>query len=242
MDPQPAYVLHARPYRETSLLLEVFSRDQGRLGVVARGVRGAKGQALRAALQPLQPLLLSLGGRGDLLHLRGAEAAGPALQLSGDSLLSAFYVNELVMRLLPRGEEQQALFWRYAECLGALADASAALAWELRRFERDLLSAAGYGLDLELDAEGRDVEEGVGYQFNPETGLWPASVTLPAEQTYSGTALLALARDEMPEAFALRELRRLMRVVLRHHLGERGLRSWQVLADLATPMPGHGSD
>ena len=148
----PAYILHARPYRETSLLLEAFTRDHGRIGVIARGVRGAKGQALRAVLQPFQPLLLAWGGRGDLMRMTGAEPAGAALALEGSALLSAFYLNELVLRLLPRGEAQIALFWRYAECLGLLAEGAHAPGWELRRFERDLLAGRSPAIQLNVDA------------------------------------------------------------------------------------------
>ena len=232
IDAQPAYVLHARAYRETSLLLEVFTRDHGRVGLIARGVRGARGQPLRAALQPLQPLLLCWSGQGELMRLGGAEPAGAALGLQGDALLSAFYLNELLLRLLPRSEGQAELFWRYAQCLGALA-AGQAPGWELRRFERDLLAALGYALDLSCDAEtGIALEPEARYRVDPESGPW----RMPSQAlagTISGAALIALAADDMPDAEALRELRRLMRGVLLHHLGGRELRSWQVLGDLA---------
>src|SRR5688500_2988878 len=98
VDSQPAFVLHAQPWRETSLLLEAFTRDHGRVGLIARGVRGARAQPLRAALQPMQPLHVSWQGRGELPWLQGAEAAGAALAPQGDALLGAFYVNELLVR------------------------------------------------------------------------------------------------------------------------------------------------
>lgn len=231
---QPAYVLHARPYRETSLLLEVFTRDHGRIGMVARGVRGARGQALRVVLQPLQPLLLSWSGRGELMRLSVAEPAGAALTLSGHGLLAAFYLNELVLRLLPRGEAQTELFWRYAQCLGQLADDTASQAWELRRFERDLLAAAGYALELDAEADGGGaLDPEARYRFDPLSGPQRVREGTGAAGSVSGAALLALGEDRKPDAPALRELRRLMREVLRHHLGGRELRSWQVLADLA---------
>lgn len=239
IEAQPAYVLHARAYRETSLLLEVFSRDHGRIGCIARGVRGARGQGLRASLQPLQPLLISCAGRGELLRLQTAEAVGPALRLQGDGLLSAFYLNELLLRLLPRDDAQPALFWRYVECLGELQDSETA-AWALRRFERDLLEAIGYALELEHEA-GTEVVLDVAarYHFDPETG--PHRAAGHARAGISGAALLALARDRKPDAEALRELRRLMRGVLLHHLGGRELHSWQVLADLAEARQGSRS-
>lgn len=229
---QPAYVLHAQPYRETSLLLDVFCRDQGRVGVVARGVRGSRGQPLRVLLQPLQPLHLSWSGRGELAHLDGAEAAGAALRPVGDALLGAFYLNELLLRLLPRSEPQVELFWRYAETLGALQDGGE-LRWPLRRFERDLLAAIGYGLVLEREADGGlPLDPSARYRYDPAHGPVRVSASSTAG-TVSGACLMALSSDEVPDARDLNELRFLMRRVLLHCLGGRELRSWQVLSDIA---------
>ncbi len=232
---QPGYILHARAYRETSLLLEIFSRDHGRLGLVARGVRGARGQAQRAVLQPLQPLLLSWRGKGELLTMSAAEPAGAALSLQGDALLSAFYINELLIRLLPRGEPQDELFWRYAACLGQLATAAASTGWTLRRFERDMLTAIGYGLELNVDAsDGQIIDPSARYLYEPDAG--PSRINVPSAMVrdaplggISGAALIALRDDVMPDAKGLSELRRWMRGVLLYHLGGRELRSWQVL-------------
>lgn len=232
VDSHPAFVLHAQPWRETSLLLEVLTRDHGRLGMIARGVRGARGQPLRALLQPLQPLHLSWSGRTDLLHLGGTEAAGAALAPHGDALLAAFYLNELLVRLLPRGEPQTTLFWRYAGCLAALQSGTD-YAWELRRFERDLLVELGYGLVLAVEADGiTPVEMEGSYRYEPEQG----AVRLSSRHTgaVSGQALLCLAHDRVPDAAGLRELRVLMRRVLLHRLDGRELRSWQLLADLSS--------
>jgi DNA repair protein RecO (recombination protein O) len=234
---QPGYVLHARAYRETSLLLEVFSRDHGRIGLVARGARGARAQAQRALLQPLQPLLLSWSGRGSLMNLSGAEAAGAALAMQGEALLSAFYLNELLLRLLPRDESHQDLFWRYAACLGQLSDPQSAVAWELRRFERDLLIALGYGLGLEQGAsDDEPVAPDARYLLDPEQGprrIRFSGVRDSGEQEgVSGQALLGLRDDVMPSIQDLAELRRCMRAVLRHHLGGRELHSWQVLGEI----------
>ena len=231
LDQQPGFVLHAQAWRETSLLLDVFTREHGRMTLVARGVRGARGQPLRAALQALQPLHLSWSGRGEWPWLAGAEAVGPAFAPQGDALLGAFYVNELLLRLLPRGEPHPALFWRYAECLAALQDRSD-FVWELRRFERDLLAALGYRLVLDTDAAGAPIRPHAHYRYDPEQGALPAAAS--REERVSGAALLALGQDAAPDPAALRELRGLMRGVLRHHLGGRELRSWQVLADLGS--------
>lgn len=227
---QPAFVLHAQPYRETSLLVEAFARDHGRVGLVARGVRGARGQPLRAALQPLQPLLLDWNGSGELQRLAGAEAAGAAFAPQGDALLAAFYLNELTLRLLPRGEALPALFWRYAQALAAL-DSDTDYAWQLRRYERDLLADLGYAMQLEHEAgAARPIQPDAHYRYDPEQG---ALRLLRAENaSVTGASLLALAGDAVPPTVQQRELRGLMRRVLLHHLGGRELKSWRVLADL----------
>lgn len=223
---QPAFVLHAQPYRETSLLVEAFTRDHGRTGLVARGVRGARGQPLRAVLQPLQPLLLDWAGTGELMRLAAAEAAGAAFVPQGDALLAAFYVNELMLRLLPRGEALPALFWRYTQTLGALSAGGGDWVWQLRRFERDLLADLGYA--LQLDAE---LEPDAHYRYDPENG--PLRLLRAENASITGAALMALAGDRMPAPEQLREMRGLMRRVLLHQLGGRELKSWRVLADLA---------
>jgi DNA repair protein RecO (recombination protein O) len=223
---QPAFVRHAQPYRETSLLVETFTRDHGRTGLVARGVRGARGQPLRALLQPLQPLLIDCSGTGDLMRLAGAEAAGAAFAPQGDALLAGFYLNELLLRLLPRGEALPSLFWRYTQTLAALQADGDDWIWQLRRFERDLLAGLGYALQL-----GGELEPQAHYRYDPENG--PLRLARAENASVSGAALLALARDEAPASEQLRELRALMRRVLLHHLGGRELKSWRVFADLA---------
>lgn len=231
-DPQPAYVLHARPYRETSLLLELLTLEDGRIGAIARGVRTARGQPLRAALQPLQPLAASLRGRGELPILASAEVQGTAPPLAGDALLAAFYVNELLVRLLPRQDPVPALFWRYAGCLGELSGAEP-IGWILRRFERDLLEALGYALLLECEADGcSPIDPDGWYRYDPEAGALP--VRPGTAGAVPGAALLALATDDCPTADLLSPLRRLTREQIGRLLGGRELQSWHLLAD----MPG----
>ncbi len=228
---QPAFVLHTQPYRETSLLVEIFSRDHGRVGLIARGVRGARGQPLRAMLQPLQPLILDWAGRGDLARLGQIDAAGAALAPQGDALLAAFYLNELLLRLLPRGESMTPLFWRYAGCLAALHD-NDSYVWELRRFERDLLAETGYALGLETEGDSnRAIDPDAHYRYDPDHGA--LRLRTPENGSIAGATLLALGHDDMPPPEGLRELRGVMRRVLLHHLGGRELKSWRVLADLS---------
>lgn len=226
---EPAFVLHARAYRETSLLFEAFSRTHGRVGLIARGVRGARAQSTRALLQPLQRLRLSWRGRGELAWMTAVEADAPYRGLAGEVVLAGLYVNELVLRLLPRGDPHPDLFDRYERVLAELSAATAP-AWTLRRFERDLVVALGYGLPLDTDADGRPIEEQGRYRYDPEHGPVASSA---AAGPVGGAALLALAHDRAPDATGLRELRRMMRRVLRFHLGGRELEAWRVLPELS---------
>lgn len=226
---QPAYVLHARAWRETSLLLEVFSHDHGRVGLVARGVRAARARLPRSLFEPLQALRLDWSGRGELQTLVAAEPVGLALALRGDALLSALYVNELLVRLIARNDPHPALFQRYAALLAELAQ-STALGWSLRCFERDLLAAIGYAPQLEVEAAtGYPIDPARDYEYLPEQGAFPASSGARGERI-RGSALLALAAGEAPDAVDQASLRRLMRALVSVHLGDRGLQSWRVLA------------
>lgn len=226
VEQQPAYVLHARAWRETSLLLEAFTRDHGRVGLVARGVRGTRSRLSRGLLQPLQPLLLDWVARGELGTLAGADAASAPIRLNGDALLAAMYVNELVLRLSVRGDSHARAFAAYADCLARLADGP--IAWVLRRFERDFLAELGYGLPLETRADGEPVREGETYAYDVEAGPIPPLPDDPRPRV-DGASLLALADDCMPDPNGLAQLRRVMRHVLRHHLGG-DLQAWRLAA------------
>ena len=177
LDQQAAYVLHARPYRETSLLLECLTRDHGRLGVVARGVRGERAKLRRAQLEPFQPLALDLLLRGELAALAGAETVGMPLRLTGDQGLAGLYLNELVVRLTVRQDAQPALFDAYARTLARLA-AGEPTGWTLRRFERDLLEATGYGLQLRHEADGGEpLQAQAHYRYDVEQGALRQTLT-----------------------------------------------------------------
>lgn len=228
----PAFVLHTRPWRETSLQVEVLSVDQGRLGLIARGLSSARAQPLRAALQPWQWLGLGYVPRGELGQLRSAEALDTAPRMLGPAVLPAFYVNELILRLAPRQDPLPGLYRAYAEVRLQLGEGTG-LAWALRRFERDLLQALGLGLDLSHDSQGEPVMAGQAYLFDPESGVCrqPAGQLRPPG--IDGEALLALAADHCPSPALLASLRLPMRGLLAHHLGGRGLQSWQMAASLA---------
>jgi len=231
---EPAFVLHARPWRETSALVEIMTRAHGRVGLVARGLSTPKKQALRAALQPMQWLRVDYEQRGELARLGAAEALDNAPVLAGERLLAALYANELLLRLSARNDPAPSLYDLYARLRGELA-AEASLSWTLRRFERDLLDALGVGLPWDSTAEGESCEPGQRYRLDAETGPLPVSSRL--EESISGEALLALAADRQPDAAALAELRRGLRRVLQSHLGATPLRSWGLLDELAKVKP-----
>ena len=246
---QPAYVLHARPWRETSLLLEVLTEQHGRVGLVARGIRGPKRHVLRAALQPLQHIRFDGVQRGELAQLTNAEAIDAAPRLSQDRALAGFYISELLLRLAPREDPHSGMYALYGvvrERLGA----GEPLAWTLRRFERDLLDALGSGFDLAHDGDALPIDPAARYRLDPEHGPRRVlSERLDAGergQSATGRALLALAADAMPSDDDLRSLRRALRAVLSHHLGGRGLKSWEMMGELgriaAGPAPPQGDD
>jgi len=231
---ETAFVLHARPWRETSLLVEVLSEGHGRLGLVARGVSSPRRQVLRAALQPLQHIRFDAVLAGELAQLRGAEALDSAPRLCGQVQLAAFYLNELVLRLAPRQDPLPDLFDAYARTRAALVEGGS-LAWTLRRFERDLLGALGVGFELDVDGDGEPVDPAARYRLDPEHG----ARRLLSDRSHgernaaaTGSALLALAADVQPDAEDLASLRLPLRAVLAHHLGPRPLASWEMAGQL----------
>jgi DNA repair protein RecO (recombination protein O) len=227
IEQQPAYVLHSRPYRETSLLLECLTREHGRLGVVARGVRGERSRLRRAQLEPFQPLALGLLLRGEMATLTDVDMVGNLARLPGDAALAGLYLNELVVRLTGRQDPLPHLFDAYARTLERLS-AGESLAWSLRRFERDLLEWLGYGLQLNYTSDSDDpLEPDAHYLYLVEQGTQRCAAGTAG--ALRGDDLLALAQDRMPDQAGLRALRGLMREVIRFHLGGVELRAWRVL-------------
>lgn len=223
---QPAYVLHSRPYRDSSLLLETFTAEQGRLGLVARGARRrARGGSGAALLQPFTPLLLSFSGRSELKTLTAMEPAGSALALRGDRLYSGMYLNELLVRLLHRHDPHQQLFAAYGEALAGLVCASQSEE-VLRSFELTLLGELGYGLNLSSDGRtGEPVLPGGLYQYESEYGIVRVFASgVSPRGAYSGEELLAMAAGQF-DGIARRASKRLLREALAVHLGGAPLRS-----------------
>ncbi|MFL6593790.1 MAG: DNA repair protein RecO [Luteimonas sp.] len=238
-DAEPAFVLHTRPWRESSLLVEVLSAHHGRLGLLARGVQGPRRHVLRAALQPLQFIRLDAVQRGELAQLRTAEALDAMPALPGEAMLGAFYVNELVLRLAPRQDPAPELFDAYALVRRRLSS-EASLAWTLRRFERDLLDAVGVGFPFDADGDGSAIDPAARYRLDAEHGprrLLSDRGHGDRSDAATGRALLALAHDTVPDGDDLAGLRRALRPVLLHLLGGRPLKSWDLLGDLARLAP-----
>lgn len=234
IEDETGFVLHARHWRETSLLVEVLTLQHGRVGLLARGVQGERKQLLRAALQPLQSIRFSAVLRGELAQLRAAEAEDAAPRLQGEAMLAAFYVNELVLRLAPRHDPVPELHAAYARVRERLR-AGEPLAWSLRRFERDLLEALGVGFDLAHDVDGMPIDPAARYRIDPLQGAERMRSDRGAGErnaAATGRALLALGRDQPPDAADLPGLRLGLRAVLLHHLNGRGLKAWDMLRDL----------
>ena len=230
---EPAFVLHARPWRETSLLVEVLTADHGRIGLVARGVQGPKRHVLRAALQPLQSIRFDAVQRGELAQLSAAEAVDAVPLLRGDAGMAAFYLNELCMRLAPRQDPQPELHAAYAVTRQRLGSGES-LAWTLRRFERDLLEALGVGFALDVDRDDQPLDPAARYLLDPEHGPRRALNDRGGARhvAATGCGLLALAADEIPGRDDLASLRLPLRALLLHYLDGRGLKSWDMLGEL----------
>lgn len=221
---EPAYVLHHHDYGETSLLLEMFSRRHGRLGLIAKGARRAR-SPLRSALIPFQPLVMSFSGRGDLPTLTAAESAGPAPAIAGDALYCGLYLNELLLRLLHRHDPHERLFESYSSALGRLGEGRETEA-VLRVFEKRLLEDIGFGLVLDHDVQdGTPLQSRQLYRYIPERGPVPAQAADGEGVAVQGASLLALACEQLVDENALREVKNLMRALLARHLGDRPLTS-----------------
>jgi len=234
----PGYVLHQRPFRDTSQIVEIFSRDHGRMTTFARGARGQRGvkrsgSGRFAGLQCFQRLLLSWQGRGEAPSLTGAEVDGPLLFLPAAHWISGCYLNELLLKLTAQHDPQPDLFALYERTLQQLALATAAEP-VLRAFEKQLLELLGFGLEFGLDAgSGEPVSATERYRFDPGDGLHRDAGS-SSTFTVSGRTLLALAHDELlQEPEALHEARALMRLAIDHCLEGRELRTRAVARSMA---------
>jgi DNA repair protein RecO (recombination protein O) len=239
-----AFVLHTYPYRETSLIVETFARHAGRVSLIARGARRPRA-ALRGVLSPFQPLLLSWFGKGELKTLKSAEPERIYPQLSGSSLLSAFYLNELILKLAHRDDPHEKLFDAYDEAVHSLqqgmsdsgGEPKKSIAAVLRRFEKRLLTELGYGLMLDREADtGKPIHAQGRYVFIVERGALPEEAFRNAGDgalQLSGKTLLDLAHDDYDDPITAQQAKQLMRYVINHYLDGAQLHTRQIIKELS---------
>jgi DNA repair protein RecO (recombination protein O) len=231
VDGQAAYVLHTHPFRETSLIVEAFSRDHGRIALVARGARRPR-SAMRGLLMAFLPVELGWFGQGEMRTLAKVEWIGGQPLLQAQALLLGYYMNELLLKLLPREDAHPALFQAYAEAVYSLAVGEPSQA-SLRRFEKTLLKELGYGLTLDREADsGRPVEPQKRYAYVLERGPVLLGTEAGETESFSGRALLAIAQDDYSEAETLAQCKQLMRMLIQHYLGGQRLSSRRVFMEL----------
>ncbi len=231
-DNQPVYVLHTYPYKETSLVVELFTRDFGRVSAVAKGAR-RPGSAMRGMLQSFQPLLGAWSGKLELKTLHSLEWYSGLLMLQGEALMCGFYLNELLLRLLPREDAHEALFDEYTQTLKLLSLAPDDSANILRRFELRLLQALGYAVPLTQNIRDEAVTAEAHYYYVPEVG--PVSSKHDYQENgvqLSGKTLLDMAQDDYADLQTQQQSKQLMRLLLAHYLGDKPLHTRQLLIDL----------
>ncbi|CQD38222.1 DNA repair protein RecO [Yersinia mollaretii] len=232
---QRAFVLHGRPYSETSLMLDLFTEGEGRMRVLAKGARGRRSN-LKGCLQPFTPLLVRWSGRGEVKTLRSAEPVSLALPLSGSMLYSGLYVNELLSRVLEHQTNYSALFFDYLHCLQSLAGSDGTPEYALRQFELAILAHLGYGVDfLHCSGSGQPVSETMTYRYREEKGFI-ASLVID-HYSFTGRQLLALAHREFPDADTLRAAKRFTRIALKPYLGGKPLKSRELFRQFVIKPP-----
>jgi len=229
---EPAWLLHHRPFRDSSQILDILSRDQGRLAVVSKGSRGAKSK-LRGILRPFLPLQLSWFIRSDMGTLTGAEMDGAPLSLTGDALLSGYYVNELILKLLHRHDPQPEIFAAYGRTIERLAG-SKNVAPLLRQFEIELLRILGYALNLDHDTQTKEpLRPQQQYEYRVEQGPVPISDReREGPMVFRGAELDAIRNQQFADPAVLKNAGSLLRNVIAYHLDGKELKSRKVLMEL----------
>jgi DNA repair protein RecO (recombination protein O) len=247
------YVLHSYPYRETSLILQAWTEKHGRMGLVAKGARRPR-SAHRSLLVPFQPLVLDWFGRGDLRTLKAAEPAAPATPLGGQSLLSAFYLNELLLKLTHRDDPHEGLFTAYDEAIAALrrisatppvvaearAAAPASIEVVLRRFELRMLQELGYAVELSREAgSGEPIDPGREYWYVVERGPVAAQGGDARADAVRlrGLTLIDLERGRFEDAATVAQAKQLMRLLINHSLNGQELATRALVRDLQNLAP-----
>ena len=231
-DARAGFVLHSYPFRETSLIVEAFTRDHGRIALVARGARRPR-SSLRGVLSPFQPLLLSWSGKAELRTLIRAESRNGYLALEGETLMCGFYLNELLLKLLPRDDPHERLYDTYESTLAGLA-AGPEREGILRRFELRLLEELGYAVTLDRDADsGAAIVAQRRYVYLVERGPVEAETPKSAKGVeLSGATLLDMQSGNYESAVTQQQSKTLMRTLIDHYLGRQVLHTRQMLREL----------
>jgi DNA repair protein RecO (recombination protein O) len=232
-DNQPVYILHTYPFKETSLVVELFTRDFGRVAVTAKGARRPR-SAMRGMLQAFQPMLATWSGKQELKTLHSLEWNGSVLMLQGEALMCGFYLNELLLRLLPREDAHETLFAYYADTLHRLAGAKD-LATTLRRFELKFLQELGYAIPLIHDMDDDTIDAKQSYRYEAEHGAFKmvgAMGKYDSGVALLGKTLIDMANDDYSHAQTRQQSKQLMRYLLAYYLGDKPLHTRQLLIDL----------
>jgi len=232
-DNQAVYVLHTYPYKETSFVVELFTHDFGRVATTAKGARRPR-SAMRGMLQSFQPLIATWSGKLELKTLHSLDWAGGLLLLKGEALMCGFYLNELLLRLLPREDAHGTLFEYYSLTLKTLAN-SQDLATTLRRFELKLLQELGYAIPLKNDVNDLPILEELSYRYEAEHGAIRVDVVInrPVNGVLlAGNTLIDMFNDDYSNVQTQQQSKQLMRYLLAHYLGDKPLYTRQLLIDL----------
>ena len=232
-DNQAVYVLHTYPFKETSLVVELFARDFGRVATTAKGARRPR-SAMRGLLQAFQPMSATWSGKQELKTLHGLDWNGSLLLLQGEALMCGFYLNELLLRVLPREDPHETLFEYYADTLKTLASGQD-LGTTLRRFELKFLQELGYAIPLELDVEAEPISESQNYRDEAEHGafqLHDSPGRYDNGVQLSGKTLIDMVNDDYSHMQTKQQSKQLMRYLLAHYLGDKPLHTRQLLIDL----------
>jgi len=225
---QPAYILHKQPFQNSSLLLDFFCLDYGRVKAVARGARRSKSK-YRSLLQVFQPLLVSFTGKGEVKTVAAVESTVGAINLKGERLFSGLYVNELIIRLLMNNVEHTELYKRYQDALVGLGG-NDDMNRVLRRFELSLLDELGYGINLEQDCVSRQpIVNSAAYLFVPDLGFEQVDLDKTAgdgaENVFLGRHIMALRTLDFTDSEGRTAAKKITRQALRAHLGDKPLHS-----------------
>ncbi|HET6719152.1 MAG TPA: DNA repair protein RecO [Rhodocyclaceae bacterium] len=229
VDGQPGFVLHTYPFRETSLIVDVFSRDYGRVALMARGARRPR-SALRGLLLGFQPLELGWAGSGEVLTLMKAEWVGGLPLLTDRALFVGYYLNELLINLLPREDDHPKLYDAYVEILHALSQGVQES--DLRRFEKVLLQELGYGLSLSHDRNGDPILADRFYRYEIEHGAQLMAVDEAGAAAVRGQTLLDMERGDFSDALSAAQAKQLMRNLMHYYLDGKELETRKIFREL----------